>query len=415
MSDHFPKHTFVCITGNSKAYESATRNFSFYLKTHGYRDGTRHAYCSVLSHFVRWLATESPREYTINSVTVDTFLKQHLPVCHCLPPVFKEYKTVRAALNKLLVSLSQDRLSPFTAKIPHAIADILREFDDFQRDVCGLTESTRVYRQRFVRTFLVWLFGPSTVDSAEITPEALVRFVTDQAGGLKSSSIGVMLSSLRSFLRFLQFKGESNVALLAAVPSPPNWSLTSLPPYLRDEEMDKFLAAFDLSTPIGRRDYGMARCLTDLGLRCHEVAALQLDDINWRQGVVELHHNKSRREAQLPLPDTTGRAIVDYLRNGRPATTSRSLFVFHRAPFGHGVVNTTVRGAIRRAFSRAGLPWTGTHILRHTMATKMIQNGVTLKEIADVLRHRDIDTTQIYTKVNLPELQQVAMPWPGRR
>jgi site-specific recombinase XerD len=152
----------------------------------------------------------------------------------------------------------------------------------------------------------------------------------------------------------------------------------------------------------------------DLGLRCHEVASLQLDDINWRLGIVELHHNKNRQEAQLPLPDTTGRAIVDYLRNGRPATTSRSLFVFHRAPFGHGVANTTVRGAIRRAFSRAGLPWTGTHILRHTMATKMVRNGVTLKEIADILRHGDIDTTQIYTKVHLPELRQVAMPWPRR-
>ena len=98
-----------------------------------------------------------------------------------------------------------------------------------------------------------------------------------------------------------------------------------------------------------------------------------------------------------------------------PATTSRSIFVFHSAPFGRGVAKTTVRGAIRRAFLRADLPWTGTHILRHTMATKMIQSGVTLKEIADVLRHRNMDTTQIYTKVNLPELEQVAMPWPGRQ
>jgi len=152
----------------------------------------------------------------------------------------------------------------------------------------------------------------------------------------------------------------------------------------------------------------------DLGLRCHEVAALQLEDINWYHGIVELHSSKNRQIGQLPLPERTGRAIVDYLRDGRPATTSRSIFVLHRAPLGRGVANTTVRGAIRRAFSRANLPWTGTHILRHTMATKMIQSGVPLKEIADVLRHRNIDTTQIYTKVNLPELAQVPIPWPGR-
>lgn len=416
MSDHFRRATQASIFGNVSGYDAITHHFSTYLKAHGYRDGTRLAYRSALSHFIRWLTTESPQEQTIDNVLVNAFLEQHLPVCHCLPPVFKEYKTVRAALNNLLVSLSEDRLSSSTAQIPPAIDSILREFDDFQLDVCGLSKSTRAYRQRFVRTLLVWLFDTSPVDSAQITPEALIRFVTGQAGNLKSSSIGVLMTALRSYLRFLQFKGESNVTLLAAVPKPPNWSLASLPPCLSDEEIGKFLAAFDISTPNGKRDYAIARCLMDLGLRCHEVAALQLEDIDWRQGVIELHHNKNRHEAQLPLPDTVGRAVVDYLRNGRPATTSRSLFVFHQAPFGRGVANTTVRGAIRRAFSRAGLPWTGTHILRHTMATKMVQNGVTLKEIADVLRHRDIDTTQIYTKVNLPELRQVAMPWPeGRR
>ena len=415
MSDHFRRHTQASVFGNVNRYDAITHHFSTYLKAHGYRDGTRHAYRSALSHFISWLTTESSQAQTIDNVLVNAFLEQHLPVCHCAPPVFKELKTVRAALNKLLVLLGEDRLSPFTVQVPPSIDGILREFDDFQRDVCGLGKSTRAYRQRFVRSLLVWLFATSPVDSAKITPEALIRFVTGQAGNLKSSSIGVLMTALRSYLRFLQFKGESNVALLAVVPRPPNWSLASLPPCLSDEEIGKFLVAFDISTPIGKRDYGMARCLMDLGLRCHEVAALQLDDIDWRQGVIELHHNKNRHKAQLPLPDTVGQAIVDYLRNGRPATTSRSLFVLHQAPFGRGVANTTVRGAIRRAFSRAGLPWSGTHILRHTMATKMVQNDVTLKEIADVLRHRDIDTTQIYTKVNLPELRQVAMSWPGGR
>ncbi len=159
----------------------------------------------------------------------------------------------------------------------------------------------------------------------------------------------------------------------------------------------------------------MARCLSDMGLRCHEVAFMKIHDIDWRSGTLHLHHNKSRRQDQLPLPDVTGHAIVDYLRHGRPSTPSRSIFVFHRAPAGRGVAGTTVRGAIRRAFSHANLPWTGTHILRHTAATRMVQGGATLKEVADVLRHHCFDTTQIYTKVNLPELRLVAMPWPGRQ
>ncbi len=415
MSDHILKPHHGNVFLNVKGYETTISDFSNYLKVRGYREGTRNNYRSALSHFLRWLSAKSSQREAINNEMVVVFLNQHLPACRCLPPVYREYKTIRAALNNLLISRGKPPLMPVAAKIPPAIKNILCEFDGFQRDVCGLAESTRVYRQRFVRTFLVWLFGTSAVDSTKISPEALSNFITDQTGGLKPSSIGVCLTSLRSFLRFLQFKGESNVALLAGIPRPPNWSLASLPPCLGEDEMSTFLAAFDLKTPIGKRDYSMARCLIDLGLRCHEVAALQLDDINWRQRVVELHHSKSRNEEQLPLPNTTGRAFVDYLRNGRPATTSRSIFVFHRAPFGHGVANTTVRGAIRRAFSRAGLPWTGTHILRHTMATRMIQSGVTLKEIADILRHRDMVTTQIYTKINLPELKQVAVPWPGRQ
>jgi len=118
---------------------------------------------------------------------------------------------------------------------------------------------------------------------------------------------------------------------------------------------------------------------------------------------------------RLPLPQITGAALVDYLGHGRPATSSRSVFVLHRAPRGQAATNTTVRGAIRRAFERAGLPWSGTHILRHTAATRMVQGGASLKEVADVLGHRSIDTTLIYTKVDLPQLSRVALPWPGRR
>ena len=158
----------------------------------------------------------------------------------------------------------------------------------------------------------------------------------------------------------------------------------------------------------------MARCLADLALRCHEVAGLRLDAIDWRAGTLRLEQTKSHRVELLPLPQTTAQALIDYLRQGRPSTSSRAVFVYHRAPRGEGVRKTTVRGAIRRAFGRAGLTWSGTHILRHTAATRMLQGGTSLKAIADVLRHRSIDTTLIYTKVDLLQLSRVAMPWPGQ-
>lgn len=414
MSEHYSKNAQSNLTGDRDGYEVITSNFSNYLKKRGHSDGTRHVYQSALLHFIYWLKNESTEDQTINCSTVTLFLQEHLPVCRCSPPSFKQLKTVRAALNQLLIMLGQGRLQHVGPTYSSAIGCRLRQFDDFQRDVCGLAESTRGYRQRYVRIFLVKLFGSGVIDSARITPESLVKYITEEAINLKPSSLGVLLSALRSYLRFLQFKGESNVALTAAVPRPPNWSLAPLPPCLSNVELENFLAIFDISTSLGKRDYAMARCLIDLGLRCHEVADMKINDIKWRRGFIKLPHTKNRREAQIPLPETTGHAIVEYLRDGRPATTSRSIFVFHRAPKGRGVAKTTVRGAIRRAFSRADLAWTGTHILRHTMATRMVQSGASLKQIADVLRHRSIDTTQIYTKVNLPELKLVAMPWPGR-
>jgi integrase len=140
-----------------------------------------------------------------------------------------------------------------------------------------------------------------------------------------------------------------------------------------------------------------------------------LEAINWRAAVVTLTHTKSGRCDQLPLPHATGEALVAYLRQGRPDCRAHALFVHHRAPLGAPVAKTTVRGAVRRAFQRAGLPWSGTHVLRHTAARRMLQSGCSLKDIADVLRHRSLDTTAIYAKVDLPHLAQVALPWPEVR
>ncbi len=183
---------------------------------------------------------------------------------------------------------------------------------------------------------------------------------------------------------------------------------------MNEDEQARFWHAFDRSTAMGKRDYAMARCLADLALRCQEVAALRLDNIDWRAGTVCLKQTKSHRVEQLPLPPSVAKALIDYLRQGRPSTSSSAVFVYHRAPVGEGVQKTTVRGAVRRAYTRAGLAWSGTHILRHTAATRMLQGGASIKAIADVLRHRSIDTTMIYTKVDLPHLSGVAMPWQGQ-
>jgi integrase len=130
------------------------------------------------------------------------------------------------------------------------------------------------------------------------------------------------------------------------------------------------------------------RCALDLGLRRSEVAKLGLDDIDWGTGTVTLRRTKSRREDILPLPATTGRAIADYLKFERPQTTNRAVFVRHIAPRGQPIGPDLVGKTIRQAYARAGLPYTRAHLLRHTMASRLLDGGSSLKVVADVLRHR---------------------------
>lgn len=144
-----------------------------------------------------------------------------------------------------------------------------------------------------------------------------------------------------------------------------------------------------------------------------EVVTIDLDDIDWEAGTLRIAKNKSRRVDVLPLPQTTGQAIATYLRVERPPTTSRRVFVRHVAPVDAPIGPEVLRKIVREAYRRSGLPHTKVHILRHTLAGRMLASGSTLKEIADVLRHRALDTSMIYTKVDMARLSAVAMPWPG--
>ncbi|MGA9965597.1 MAG: site-specific integrase [Terriglobales bacterium] len=204
-------------------------------------------------------------------------------------------------------------------------------------------------------------------------------------------------------------------SLLAAVPSAACWRLAALPQYLEADELALLMAGFDRKLPQQQRDYAIVRCLVDLGLRACEVAALRLDDIDWKNGTLTVHTGKSQRSDVLPLPSATGRAIVEYLHKARPATESRAVFVRHRAPLHLPVNASVIRSVVRQAAVRSSLTHRlhGPHRLRHTAATRMLHRGASLKQIADILRHRSLDTTAIYAKVDVPRLATIAQPWPG--
>ena len=224
-----------------------------------------------------------------------------------------------------------------------------------------------------------------------------------------------MVTAIRSFCRFLFRYGETKRDLAGAIPTVPAWRLAELPRYLEADDVERVVQACDRSTSVGRRDYAILLLLARLGLRAGEVIALELDDIDWRAGVLTVR-GKGRYHDDLPLPPDVGEALATYLRQDRPPCTTRRVFIRSRAPhrgFAHPSSLSTI---VCRAVQRAGLHpnHKGAHLLRHSLATGMLRRGASMAEIGQVLRHRAPNTTEIYAKVDLQGLRSLALPWPRK-
>jgi len=401
--------------GSSVLIQSADACVGF-LQQHQYCPSTVQAYLHGIQHFIGWVTRQRVLLRAFDEYLTHQFVTEHLPVCRCPDPCQRSVTAVRPALAHLLHVLRRDGyLSARETNLPPAIQSELTRFDLHLNSVCGLATNTRTSRRQWVSRFLVNQFGSSPIDIARIKPADIVRFMVQRTDRYRPGTLQVVGSTLRGYLRFRAVScGDQVEALVAAVLPPAHWRLDTVPKHLTTAEVDRFLGTFDQQSVDGRRDYAMARCLLDMGLRASEVAAIQVDDINWREGTLTISHGKSRRADVLPLAVPTGRAIVQYLRSARPPSASRALFVRHHAPFDTPITMELVRSAIRRAFSRCGLDcFNGAHVLRHTAAVRMRCAGASLKDVADVLRHRSLDTTMIYSKVDLPRLAAVAAPWPG--
>jgi integrase len=379
------------------------------LSSQRYSPHTTRQYLNCLAHFAHWSRRRHVAVSALDRHAAD-FADQHLPRCTCPAPVQRSRNQVRAALQHLTAVVRAAGLLQQDDHHIDPVEEQLRRFDDHLSHVKGLAGGTRLRRVAIVRGLLSMM-------SNAVTPSAdeLRQFLTQELSRVSAASGGVTATAVRSYLRFRAFEGDRVEHLLPVVAAPAHWRLAPLPQTLAPDEVDQLLTAFPKDLPSRRRCYALVRCAVDLGLRGSEVVGLALDDIDWTAGTLRISKGKSRRVDVLPLPHVTGAAIADYLQHERPQTTSRRVFVRHVAPVDEPVAAGVVRRAVREAYRRAGLPYTRVHILRHTLASRLLNTGGTLKEVADVLRHRELDTALIYAKVDFGRLGAVAMPWPGSR
>ncbi len=287
-------------------------------------------------------------------------------------------------------------------------------FDEYLRRVANVVPGTRCIYIRFARRLLKARFGDQPPLWSALTPEEITAFVFQEVSRTGGTPRRGAVTATRAFLRFLSFSGHIAPGLVGAVPTVRQWKLASLPRNLSSAELECVLSSVNENSLAGLRDKAILLILARLGLRAGEVSQLNLEDIDWQEGRIVIRAGKTRRERCLPLSREVGSAIVEYLKNARPKNGERALFIKAVAPR-HRIRPCVVAEVTIRHLKKAGVQGRplGSHVLRHTVATELVRHGATFKEAADVLGHQLLSTTQVYAKLDLGALSEVALPWPG--
>lgn len=291
---------------------------------------------------------------------------------------------------------------------------LLNEWLGFLERHRGLAPKSLDLYRRHIRRYLEYL-GPDATGAGlgHLEVDSIRDYVGHACKGRSRSERKATLSTLRIFLRFVWSQGYIKQDLSFAVERVPCFKHDRLPRGPKWEEARRLLGAPDRDTALGRRDYAILQILLTHGVRARQVCSLSLEDISWRQNTLVFLPLKGGRPVEVPLLPSVGEAILAYLRCGRPQTDSRRVFMTARPPF-RPLSGSCITSLVARAFARSGVssPHHGSHSLRHAWATHMLQEGRSLKTIADLLGHRSLETTRIYTKVDIGSLRGVALPWP---
>jgi len=377
------------------------------LFAEGYAPQTSGSYLYAGDHLCRWTAHRRRAIEKLDEAQLGSFMR-HLPKCQCHDRKRHARKRVSFKIHRFLRYLRDAGVvTTCVPKTPRG--PLVIEYVAWMRDGRGLAPTTIDQSVPVIEALLLTVAD----DPARLDASAVRGFVLEYIQKHAPASAGCVTTIVRCFLRWLVMQGRCSTDLTGSVPKVPTWRLAKLPRYLPDDDIERIIAACDRPSLVARRDRAMLLLLARLGLRAGEVIGLRLDDIDWEQGRLRVT-GKGRRDTRLPLPQDTGDAILRYLEGERPAAPTDRVFLTARTPI-RPISANGLRDVVWRTIERAGVqaPSRGTHVLRHSLATRLLREGATLDTIGALLRHRDVNTTAIYAKVDVDLLRQVAQPWPG--
>jgi site-specific recombinase XerD len=290
---------------------------------------------------------------------------------------------------------------------------LLADFETYLEKQRGLSPRTIYHTLRFANRFLDHRFGNAMINPGSLRPADAIGFIEHVLSGVRRDK--TVVTHVRIFLQYLFGCGATTTNLALSVPKTAKRWGARLPRHLMPDGVEAVLTCVRENPRHGARDYAMLLLMARLGLRAVEVTAIQLDDIDWRAGELTVR-GKGKLHDKLPITPEVGDALSRYLREERGPATCRTMFVTHRAPhrpFKDGqVVNTILKDALKATGQKPAAPYVGSHLLRHSLATQLVNTGASLDEIGDVLRHRSRSSTMIYARLDIDGLRSIAQPWP---
>ena len=361
-------------------------------------------------HLGLWAAAEDVPLGALDEGAVRAFLV-HLPRCECPGHRAGLHAVARPRTGGFVRYLRSLGVVPMPVP-PVATPALVTGFCAWMRRQRGSAETTL----RQYRSVAIALLGHLGDDPARYEAGAVRAAVHEVTGGHGTATARVVAKVARGFLRYLAVAGRCRPGLDAAILPVANWRRASLPRYVAADAVQRIIDACDATRPEGARDRAILLLLARLGLRGGDIVGLELRDLDWAAARVRVV-GKGRREARLPLPQEVGDAILAYLRARRAGVTCDRVFLRARAPWRPLATSSCVSAIVKRAMGRAAVaaPTRGAHLLRHSAATAMLRDGISLPAIGVVLRHRSVETTAYYAKVDAALLQSVAQPWLGGR
>ena len=394
---------------NAGAMAPVIRAYANALSAAGFKPSTMQHLIHAAAHFGHWIEEKGLAPQEADDAVLQQF-QDHLLTCKCdrSRPGIHEHTTRGAA--RFLKHLRTIGIVHPRLETPDARANLINKFATWIQLHRGVTKDTVTGYCPHVGSVLDAL----GTDPYRYEVGALRQFMLTHLSMYGAEYVKTVGTALKAFLRFLIAEGMCRPELLDAVPKTANWSLKDLPRYLPAESVERVIAAPNGRTRRGLRDKAIILLLARLGLRARDIVSLRLPDIDWNQGLVRVM-GKGRRETWLPLPQDAGDAVLEYLEQARPKANYEQIFLRIRAPFRPFKGSSSITFIVHQAIAKAGVQCpagVATHVFRHSLARQLLAQDIPLEGIGVILRHRTLETSAKYAKIDIETLQTVVQVWP---